>query len=181
MSASTNSLADKIMPKPYDNVTKESYGPLANKPITTCDPNMADPMGQLVEDKMRDIFGKIYEPVGGTVVYDETLIKEELQDQFRLIGYHGEAYVKVLDRNENGITFWYSNGVSADEVANAANKFCKRVKKTASFVGAARKCGQPQLVPVKINGQVNYAIPTYAIAVFSCNPFTKPKANKTKA
>ncbi len=177
-----NPLNNGITAKPYDGVTKTSYGPLINKPAVSCDPAMANAAGQMIQEGLRGVFSKIYEPVGGAMVYDDTLVKEELQDQFRMTGWYGAAYVKVLDRDENGIIFWYDlTGISDEELLKAATKFCTRRKKTIAFVGAARKCGEPINVPMNINGSVqnNQAIPTYAIAEFSCNPFTKPKT-KTK-
>src|SRR5215470_17134603 len=120
-----NPLNNGLTVKPYDGIAFNSYGALTKTELPYCDPNGRDPLYAALKDVGKDITGLLYMPIGGATVYDDVLIKEELQDQFRTIGNPGEATVVVLKRDNKAIYFWYSmDEVSTTEVSNAARKYC---------------------------------------------------------
>jgi hypothetical protein len=163
-----------LIAHPYDGLNKASYGAFTQAPLSYCGEYGGDPLYGALLDVGHDLIGKLYDPVGGAMVYDDTLVKEDLQDQFRKTGDIGNADVVVLQRDDKGISFWYSmDAVSADEVANAAKKYCGRLRKPLLFQGAARQCGQPIDVSSK-KGPGQTVIPTYAIAAFSCGSINAP-------
>jgi hypothetical protein len=169
--------------KPYDGLNKTSYGALSKSSLPYCDPNGSDQLYGALMDVAKDITGKIYQPIGGLTVYDDTLVKEELQDQFRTIGWYAAAYVVVVSRDKDGISFWYDmSAVSDTEVANAANKYCTRIKKASVFQGAARHCGtavEARSRPDKFGSTQDYTYtPTYVIATFSCMDSVKRDAKR---
>lgn len=169
-----NPLNQNITSKPYDGVTNLSYGEFNKNKIKYCsDKYNGDPLEAALHDVGKDVIASIYKPISGATVYDDTLIKEELQDQFRSIGNIVAANVVVLKRDKKEISFWYNyDEVSESEIYNAANKYCSYHKEKAIYLGAARRCGQPVTVPsiVTINGssKTTTYTPTYAIAGFLC-------------
>ncbi len=170
-----NPLNNGITYKPYEGLSKNSYGLLRSTILRSCSATLpaGDPLQESLDELGRNLIGDIYTPIGGMMVYDDTLVKEDLQDQFRKTGDIGKADVVVLHRDENEISFWYDmDAVSAGEVSNAAKKFCNRKKKHEVFLGAASKCGPTiagQTSPDKYGNRTSYNVtPTYAIAAFLC-------------
>ena len=163
-----------ITSKPYDGLNKASYGGLTRTPTKYCDSKSNDPIASGVNDLTVSLLSPLYKPVGGLTVYDDTLVKEDLQDQFRVIGDFAYANVVVLHRDENEITFWYGADVVAGyEIENAAKKYCGYRKKVAAFEGNAQRCGPVEgtvksIVTVNGQGSTTQIIPTFVIASFAC-------------
>ncbi len=160
-----------ITAKPYDGIKKNSYGALSLTPLTYC--GDSNNVGEGMIDFGRSVMGEIYKPIGQATVYDDTIIREDLQDKFRSIGNEFLANVVVLNRDQNEIVFWFSaDSVSPAEVIGAAEKYCGYRKKKALVQGIAKRCGPSITIPaiVKINGQGSSSTvaPTYVIAGFSC-------------
>lgn len=151
-------------PRPYEGIQKNSYGNLSNITLTPCDHN-APP-----QEWTKDAVGSIAKYINGGMTYDENIVKEDLQDQFRLPADTGLATVAILSRSNDEIVFWYSLGmVSYFEVSNAATKFCGYDNRTAIPEGSAQRCGEPQKNIAKVLKQdPDYFIPTYVISGFAC-------------
>ena len=158
----------KAPTKPYDGLNATSYGPLYQRQPISCNPAERE-LGP-VTDWVTTALAKLAAPTEGALTYDQTLINEGLQDQFRFIADSGQATVVVLDRNNRGITFWFSLGLVAPyEVENAARKFCKYTGRSPSLLGYAQICGSPIKAPFLINNQQSLGAPTYVIASFACD------------
>lgn len=152
--------------KTYEGLQKDSYGSLSNIQLRSCDPNVP---ASGTPELTKDIVGLITKEINGALTYDQTIVKEDLQDQFRLPADSGEPTVAILERSQDDILFWYDlNKVSYFEVANAANKYCGYNKRKAIPEGSAERCGQPRLLPYTVHGQRATTTPTYVISGFMC-------------
>jgi hypothetical protein len=176
---SLGALWDAVKPKPpHYGLNKQSYGPLASyrdqathAPVNPphCDPEFnAD---ENTTELARQLTAVIAAPIQGTAAGrpDDPIATEELQHHFKFYGDpSGNPPVAILDRSRDGIVFWHDGElVILEEVANAAAEFCKRKKRVAVYEGSARKCTEPQLMPVSINGKKTM-ISTYVITSFRC-------------
>lgn len=151
-------------PKPYEGIQKNSYGNLSDITLKACDENLSP------SELTKSGFGVMFEQINGLLVYDDILVKEDLQDQFRLPADSGYATVAVISRNEEEIVFWYTmSAVSLFEVKNAAQKYCGRENKNAIYEGSAQTCGKPEKnFPKLLKQSPDYLIPTFVISGFSC-------------
>jgi len=159
---------------PYEGVSALSYGQLANYQdastkasvsVPRCDP---DDQIDLTHELARRITGAILSPVGGMTNIHPSILKEELQDNFKMPGDFGEPNVLLLERTPQRIVFWYHGDVvTLQEVGKAASAYCKHSGAQAFYEGSARRCSEPKLMPVVVNGK-RTMIETYAISSFQC-------------
>ena len=162
---------------PYENLNVTSYGSLSQNRIRYCDSEshiQDDTIGgtdTLSQSIAHGITGAIFEKIGGAMTVDPKIIDEELQDQFKLPGDTGMANVIILDRNKNGIVFWFlADVVHAEEVSSAAEKYCRRHSAgQARFVGLSQTCPGQQSFPIYMNGKQFSVKPTYVISAYSCS------------
>jgi len=175
-------------PPLYSGLTRTSYGPLTpsidvgtRQPITppSCDP---DRQNAGTHELARQITGQLFQPLTGVSKVDDTVIKEDLQGHFLMPGDPGgHPLVSILDRDRDGIVFWFNADlVSLGEIAAAANEYCTRLGRMPVYEGSARKCSEPKLMPVAVNGK-RTMIETYAISSFRCTGGEGPTPSSATA
>lgn len=161
----------------YSGLDRNSYGNLQvmvdrnTQSIVSppsCDPDHRN-VGEGIHDLSRKITSAIFSPIDGLSKVDETVIKEDLQSHFLMAGDPmGTPLVSILDRSENNIVFWHLGDlVPVKEVASAAQEYCSRLNKTAIYEGSARRCSEPKLMPVVVNGKRTMT-ETYVVSGFQC-------------
>jgi len=142
----------------WKKMNKYSLGRLGPKLPEYC--SNQGPIGGLPETITHGIFGILVAPIQGALVYDDTLVLEDLQDQFSIISDVQMPPVIVAERTKSDIAFFYSMGiVTFKEVSNAASKFCRRYQRAATYFGSSRMC-------VTSKGARDPF--TYVISDFSC-------------
>ena len=160
----------------YFGLKKTSYGSLSvyqdtetHNPVTPppCDP---DAKYSDVNELSRQITAMIVSPLQSSFKADDPIAQEELQHNFKIFSDpSGNPPVAILDRSSKGIVFWHeSELVTLPEVNTAAKEFCSRKKKVALYEGSARKCSEPKIMPVIVNGKTTH-IETYVISSFQCS------------
>lgn len=165
--------------RPYTDLKKDSYGPLSAAPDRICDPSgtLRPTQGadQLADGIATSITSVLASPFAGMTTIDDGIAQEGLQHNFGIPGDLGQANVAVLERTDQGVTFWYRGTVKFSEVQEAAKEYCSRKSKTAAYVGSAYQCPRPIAIrQVRMNNQPLNAQETFAIAAFDCVPAQGP-------
>jgi len=112
----------------------------------------------------------MFTPVDAVFKPDDPIATEELQHHFKIVSSPGTTPpVAILDRNSNGIIFWYNSDlVNISEVIDAANEFCTKKKKVSVYEGSSHKCSEPKWTPFNVGGKDIKVIETYVISSFQC-------------
>ena len=130
LAASLCLLAGCAKPQPpYTGLDKQSYGALTNyqdsQTHQSVTPPLCDPQAkyQDVEQLSHWILGQLFKPVGGMTKIDNGILKEDLQDQFKVPGDIMMPTVVIIERDFHHIVFWYvADLVTLPEAADAARK-----------------------------------------------------------
>jgi hypothetical protein len=158
---------------PFYGLTENSYGHLTTQKITECGlqnyPYVGSKDKEMILDLSSSITAAITTPIKGSLKIDQTILQEELQDNFKIPGDVGQPNVVLLKRSADEIIFWYSLGVvSFNEITNAANEFCGHHNKKALFRGSSKKCSAPIPLPFAVNHVQQQVQITNAISSFQC-------------
>jgi len=139
-------------------VTRASFGPLNPQRLepgfSACNQNI----GLGIDETLRKGLSTLIDPLRNTTGKpDVTLDKDELTPYFSFITIMGQPVIRIIDRTDNSIDFWFLGDAvrEAHHADQAAQDFCKsRDSISAKYIGFSYRCGNSTATPVNINGQV---------------------------